>query len=338
MSSNNVLVEVEDETFPVEELKNLAKLAFQYSQNSKASNTKKAYFLDWQDFEWWCHGKGLSPLPSSPQTVAVYLSDRASNEWVNKSGKKMPPLKTSTLMRRLATISQAHAIAGVHFDRNHSLISETWKGIKNTIGTAQTRKEPITTEDLREMVRSIPKENRLTSSRDRAILLLGFAGAFRRSELAKLNLEHLKFTQEGCIVTIIRSKTDQEGQGKEIGIPYGSNPSTCPVRALKEWITDAELINGALFRKIDRHENIGPTHLSDYSIALIIKRNEHIKERKHLFSGHSLRAGFATSAAARGVPEYEIMRQTRHRNADTLRKYIRMGNVWNENAATKVGL
>lgn len=178
----------------------------------------------------------------------------------------------------------------------------------------------------------------LRGLRDRALLLMGFAGAFRRSELVALTTSDIKVTKEGVLSTIRKSKTDQESAGREIAIPYGSNPLTCPVRTLKDWLEASGIDNGAIFRPINKHGHIKNKALTAHSVALIIKRNKHIIERKNDFSGHSLRAGFATTAAIAGVPEHMIMRQTVHKKSDTIKKYIRLASMWKDNAATKVGL
>lgn len=178
----------------------------------------------------------------------------------------------------------------------------------------------------------------LSELRDRSLLLIGFAGAFRRSELVGLNREDIKIIKEGIVVNLKKSKTDQAGSGREIAIPYGSIPITCPVRALQGWIQSAGIEAGPIFRPINKHGQIIPKALTSHSVALIIKRNQHIASRAQHFSGHSLRAGFATAAAIAGVPEHIIMRQTGHKKSDTIKRYIRLGNMWKENAASKVGL
>lgn len=270
------------------------------------------------------------------------MADRASNSWLDSKGKKRAPLKVSTLERRLTTISRAHNTGCFPFDRKHPTIQATWKGIKNTHRVAQTRKDPILIEDLREMIEQIPIEKNsrpiLRGMRDRAILLIGFSGAFRRSELAEIQHEDLKFTREGIIINLKRSKTDQIGEGRDIAIPYGSNPVTCPVRTLQDWLAKAKINNGPLFRAINKHGQVASKAISHHAIAIMIKDNPFLIGRSESFSGHSLRSGFATTAALAGVPEYQIMRQTGHKKSDTIKKYIRISSVWKENAASKIGL
>ncbi len=357
------LVSMEDAALTVltTELKDIADLANEYAKRSMSKSTIYSYGSDWIDFKYWCESKKLPFIPASPSTVAGYMADRASNCWISKNGKKMNPLKVSTLERRLTTISIAHHKGCFPFDRKHPTIQATWKGIKNTHGVAQTRKDPILIEDLRKMIELIPIDDRssylyieedgrkinsfneywkpvLKGIRDRAILLIGFAGAFRRSELVALRMEDLKFTKEGIVVNLKRSKTDQIGEGRDIAIPYGSNPLTCPVRNLQDWLTSAKIDNGPLFRAINRHGQVAAKAISHRSVARMIKANPFLIGRSESFSGHSLRSGFATTAALAGVPEHEIMRQTGHKKSDTIKKYIRISSLWKENAASKIGL
>ena len=317
-------------------LLNVAESAKVYASRARSANTNRAYRSDWHDFQVWCESHCLSSLPTEPATVALYLSAKAGR------------LKTATLARRLTAIGQAHLLAGMPLDMRHTVIRETWKGIRNTYGTAQRAKRPLLTEDLRLLVGLLP--DTLLGIRDRALLLLGFSGAFRRSELVGLDIEHLSFCREGLTVLLERSKTDQQGSGRQVGIPYGSNPATCPVRNLQDWLQASETTLGPLFRSINRHGQIQRGRLSDRAVALLVKRAAYGKavadgldallaeEYSAQFAGHSLRAGLATSAAMAGVAEHSIMRQTGHKKAETLRKYIRMGTLFTENAAGKVGL
>ena len=324
------------------ELKNLANLTNDYIQHAKSENTKKAYNSDWRDFEFWCKNKKLQALPCSPHSVAAYLADRATNSWVDKNKIERPPLKIASLIRRLTSISQVHASSEVEFDRGNPVIQQTLKGIKKQIGSFQIRKEPILIEDLRKMIESISIEQfgqvRLKGIRDRSLFLIGFSGAFRRAELVSLKINDFKFTREGVIVFLRKSKTDQYASGREIAIPYGSNPLTCPVRSLDDWIKVSQITEGHLFRPINRHGHIGKKGLTGHAIAYLIKENFHLKDCFKNYSGHSLRSGFVTEAALSGVPEHIIMRQTGHKKSDTIKKYIRIGNMWQENAASKVGL
>ena len=196
-------------------------------ENSRAENTRRAYRSDWADFLDWCGHHGRAPLPASPETLALYLTDCAKG------------LKTSTIQRRMASITQAHAAAGyAESPVKHALVRSVWRGIRRDKGVAPAGKSPTLTADIRVMVDHLPP-SKIIGVRDRALLLLGFAGAMRRSELVGLDVADVQQTEEGLVVTIRKSKTDQEKAGRKIGIPYGSHPQTCPVRAVRAWLNAA---------------------------------------------------------------------------------------------------
>lgn len=297
-----------------------------YIHNSKAANTIKAYSSDWAHFIAWCDGHNLQSLPANPDTVTAYLVDLVDREF-----------KTATIERRLVSISKAHTIAGYDDITKNPLVRETWKGIRRTIGTAQEGKAPAVTQDIKAMLATLPDS--LLGIRDRALLLLGFAGGFRRSELVSLDIDDLQFIREGLVVNLRKSKTDQESAGRRIGIPYGSCCESCPVRSLQAWLEESGINEGPLFRSVNRHGNLQEGRLSDKAVALIVKRcAESAGLDATKYSGHSLRAGMATSAAAAGVSERAIMRQTGHRSEQMVRKYIREGSLFTGNAAANLGL
>jgi integrase len=247
-------------------------------------------------------------------------------------------LKPATLQRRLADISKAHQAA--RYDSpcamRHAVVAEVWQGIKRTHGTTQTAKAAATTEVLRSMIGALPDSP--SGIRDRALLLVGFAGAFRRSELVALNVEDIAEVEAGLIITIRRSKTDQDGQGRKVAIPFGSLLETCPVRSLRAWLRLASIEAGAIFRSIDRHGHMHD-RMTDHSVALIVKRlvmAAGLDPAK--FSGHSLRAGLVTSAASAGVSEASIMRKTGHRSVAMVRRYVTDVNLFRDDAAARVGL
>ena len=296
-----------------------------YIAQAKAPNTLRGYRADWQDFTAWCVHHERASLPALPETVALYLTMLAETR------------KCSTLQRRLSAISQAHQAAHLPTPTTESAVRATWAGIRRVKGTLQEGKTPTLTADIRRMADVIPDTK--TGVRDRALLLLGFAGAFRRSELVALTRADLVIASEGITVLLRRSKTDQEGQGRKVGIPYGSRPHTCPVRALLAWLALAEIEAGPLFRGIHRNGTILPRALSDRSVALIVKKTAGAAGLDPaLYAGHSLRAGLATSAAQAGVSERAIMKQTGHANVSMVRRYIRDGSLFRENAAAEVGL
>jgi site-specific recombinase XerD len=279
-----------------------------------------------EDFFTWCKQYGVNSRPAAPETIVRYLTDLA-----------VRGLKVSTITRRVSAISQAHQSVGLDSPTHSLLVRSTLAGIRREIGVTQLGKAPVLTEDLRVMVNALPHS--LIGKRDATLLLLGFSGAFRRSELVGLDVEDLRFIREGLKVTLRRSKTDQEGEGIEKGITYGSHPETCPVRALEGWLHAAEISSGPVFRSINRHGQLQQGRLSDKAVALVVKRSVAAAGLDPAqYSGHSLRAGLATSAAQHGVEERVIMKQTGHRSTATVRKYIRMGSLFRENASAMVGL
>jgi integrase len=210
-------------------------------------------------------------------------------------------------------------------------------GIRRANGTAPSAKTPTLTYDIRAMVSTLP--DGLLGIRDRALLLVGFAGAFRRSELIAIDCADVDITRDGLVVMLRRSKTDQEGAGRKVAIPFGSNPDTCPVRALESWLKASMISEGAIFRHVNRHGHLQPGRLSSYAVALVVKRTAAAAGLDPAkYAGHSLRSALATSAAIGGTSERSIMAQTGHRSVNMVRRYIRDGNLFRENAAGKVGL
>jgi integrase len=294
---------------------------------ARAGSTLRAYAHDWQQFRLWCERNWLMALPASPQTVILYSTDLAKNQLK----------KWNTLSRRLAAISQLHSEAGFESPTRSWAVKQFLQGLRRELGVAPVRKKPVLVADLREVLQQVPDS--LLGKRDRALLLVGFTGAFRRSELIGLDLEDLEDTRDGVVVHIRRSKTDQEGEGRKLGIPHGVEEATCPVRALAEWRTAASLTSGPLFRSVNRHGQVLKARLSGEGVAMVVKRYiEKLGYNPAQFAGHSLRSGLATSAAAAGKSERAIMNQTGHRSVATLRRYIRDGNLFRENAAGGLGL
>jgi integrase len=244
-------------------------------------------------------------------------------------------LKVGSLQRALNAIAEAHKAVGLDSPTQSGIVKNTMKGIRRTKGTAPAQKTATLIADIRLMVDTT--DAGLIGIRDRALILLGFAGAFRRSELVALGVEDCVFSRDGLTVTLRRSKTDQAGEGRKIGIPYGANPETCPVRNLQTWLENAALTNGYLFRSINRHGQVQQRGLSGVDVARVVKK---LAQRAGLdpdkYAGHSLRAGHATSAAIAGASERSIMNQTGHRQM--VRRYIRDGSLFRENSAGKLGL
>ncbi len=297
-----------------------------YIQQAQADNTRKAYRNDLQHFVKWCARYSLSPLPADLDTVVRYLTEMAEQGF-----------KVATITRRISAISQAHQAKGLESPTHSLAVRKVMAGIRRSKGTAQNGKAPTMTEDIRSMVQALP--DNLIGIRDAALLLLGFAGAFRRSELVSLDVECITFTREGLKVLLRRSKTDQDGDGMVKGIAYGSHPETCPVRAVQRWLESSGLSIGPLFRSVNRHGQMQSDRLSDKAVALVIKRQAKAAGlNPQDYAGHSLRAGHATSAAKAGAGERAIMKQTGHRSTAMVRRYIRMGSLFDENSSTMIGL
>jgi len=307
------------------EMAEIAADARDYVAASRAENTTRVYRTGWAQFTAWCDEHGVVALPAGAETVALYVADLAKDA------------KPATIDLRLAAISAAHRAAGHDSPTKAEPVRLVRRGVRRTLGTAQRQVRPLTVPELRTMLQGLGTDP--GGCRDRALLLLGFAGALRRSELVGLNVDDITGGADGLTLHLRRSKTDQEGAGRTRGIPFGSNPATCPVRAWRAWLEVSGITEGAAFRAVDRHGRLGPTRLSAPAVALVLKRHA---ARAGLdpgeVAGHSLRAGLATSAAAAGVPERVIAEQTGHKGTAMLRRYIREGSLFRENAAGAVGL
>ena len=299
--------------------------AREFIQASKAESTLRGYRADWREFCAWCEGQHVCPLPASHEAVAAYIADCASR------------LKVGSIQRRLNAIAEAHKAMGIDSPTHQAMVVNTMKGIRRTKGTAPAQKAPALTDDIRAMVDAT--DAGIIGLRDRALILTGFAGAFRRSEMVGLDVEDCAFGKDGLTITLRRSKTDQIAAGRKIGIPYGANPETCPVRVLQSWMEQAGITSGPMFRSISRHGQVQPGRLSGIDVARVVKK---LAQRAGLdpakFAGHSLRAGHATSAAIAGASERSIMNQTGHRSVQMVRRYIRDGSLFRENSAGKLGL
>jgi len=298
---NNLITDVK--SLEIETLKNL--------KNSKSNNTLRAYQSDFRDFSGFCAKNGFSSMPTQPKIIALYITH------LSKSSK------FSTLKRRIASISVIHKLKGHYLDTKHPVIMENLHGIKRTLGSRQKAKKPILINDLKLIINAIDKEK----IRDKALILVGFSGGFRRSELVNLNYEDIEFVQEGVKILIKRSKTDQSGEGSIKAIPYFDNQEYCPVVTLKSYINQkfSNINEGKIF------------DISDKSVALIIKR--YAKKAgldASKYAGHSLRSGFATTAAEFGAEERNIMAMTGHKTTQMVRRYIQEANLFKNNALNKI--
>ena len=289
-----------------------------YASAEKADATRRAYSSDWRIFASWCAEREIDPLAASPESTAAYLA------WEADRG-----CRPSTLGRRVAAIRYAYKLKAVRSPTEDERVRATLRGIRRVQGTAPRQKTAATAERVLRMVAGLPST--LKGVRDRAVLLLGFAGAFRRSELVGLDVSDVEETAEGLRVTIRRGKTDQEGKGAVLAIPRGA--VACPVAALKAWLLAAEITEGPVFRPVGKGGGVAASRLTDRSIAEIVKSNaRRAGFSPSEFSGHSLRAGFLTSAAARGANIFKMMEVSRHRSVDTLRGYVRAAELFRDHA------
>jgi site-specific recombinase XerD len=291
-----------------------------FARAEKASATCKAYRSDFDAFRGWCQGRNLTALPADPGTVAAFLAAEASRG-----------IKPSSIGRRVAAIRYAHKLAG-HDEppTNSEIVKATVRGIRRTLGAAQVRKAPATADRIVAMV-TVAARGDLKGLRDRAILLLGFAGAFRRSELVALDVADLEFCDGGMRVHIRRSKTDQEGVGATIAIVGGS--IACPVKAVRAWLDASDITTGPLFRAVAKAGRISSARLSDRTVANVVKAGAgRVGLNARDFSGHSLRSGFLTSAALRGASIFKMMDVSRHKSMDTLRGYVRDADLFRDHA------
>lgn len=323
----------------------VGRTAAEFARHSRAPATESAYASDWADFSAWCNSAERLALPAEPVTIGAYLSDRSGI------------LKVSTLNRRLAAITAMHRLGGHGLDGQHPAIALVMAGIRRTYGTRQVAKRALLTEDLRRIVRKL-RVDRPGGCRDRAVLLVGFAAALRRSELIALDLDDITITQAGLTILVRRSKTDQEGQGREIGIPRSRKSATCPVAALEAWLSavgdrigngkprnetsDAGKPSGGftapLFTRID-HGRITGDRLTGRAVAEIVKRAaKRVGLDPSKVAAHSLRSGFATSAARGGASLVDIMAQTGHKNSDVAMRYVQRGTILQNPASKAVRL
>ena len=297
-------------------------------KNSKANNTVRAYKSDFNDFSLFCVKNGLKPLPSEPKIVSLYLTHLSTKE-----------VKMSTLKRRLVSIGVIHRLKGYYLDTKHPSIIENIMGIKRRKGSIQKGKKPLLINNIKQLINVIDEYNNqeIKKLRDRSIILIGFAGGFRRAELVSLDYDDLDFVTEGLKINIKRSKTDQFGEGSTKALPYLDNSNYCPVLSLKNWIKLTNINSGPLFRRFTKGSRLTINRLTDQSVALLIKKYLNLAgiENKD-YSGHSLRSGFATSAAESGVEERSIMAMTGHKSTEMVRRYIKEANLFKNNALNKI--
>ena len=299
----------------ITDIKNLELETIKNLRNSKSANTIRAYQSDYNDFSLFCSKNGFQAMPTQPKILALYLTHLSSYS------------KFSTLKRRLASISILHKTKGHYIDTKHPIIMENLMGIKRKNGSNQKGKKPLLINDLKSLIEAIhqSKEKDFRKTRDKALVLIGFSGGFRRSELVDVEYEDIEFVTEGVKIFVKKSKTDQSGEGMTKAIPYFDNENFCPVKSLKNWIEVSDLNEGKIF------------NISDKSVALIIKKYANFAGLdSHRYAGHSLRSGFATSTAESGAEERNIMAMTGHKSTEMVRRYIKEANLFKNNALNKI--
>ena len=297
-------------------------------QSSKANNTVRAYKSDFNDFGIFCAQNGFKSLPSEPKIVSLYLTHLSTKN-----------AKMSTLKRRLVSIGVIHKINGHYLDTKHPSIIENIMGIKRRKGSFQRAKKPLLINSLKNIINVIDRQNKeeIKKLRDRSIILIGFSGGFRRNEIVSLDYDDLDFVKEGLKINIKRSKTDQFGEGFTKALPYFDSSQYCPVVSLKNWLEVSRITSGPLFRRFVKGSKLSENRLTDQTVALLIKEYLNLTgiDSKN-YSGHSLRSGFATSAADSGVEERSIMAMTGHKSTEMVRRYIKEANLFKNNALNKI--
>ena len=297
-------------------------------QSSKANNTVRAYKSDFNDFGLFCAKNGFKSLPSEPKIVSLYLTHLSTKD-----------AKMSTLKRRLVSIGVIHRLKGHYLDTKHPSIIENIMGIKRRKGSIQRGKKPLLINYLKEIINVIDhqKNEEIKKFRDRSIILIGFSGGFRRNEIVSLDYDDLDFVPEGLKINLKKSKTDQFGEGFSKALPYFDRSQYCPVVSLKKWIEVSQIVSGPVFRRFTKGSKLSNNRLTDQTVALLIKKYLQLAgiDSKN-YSGHSLRSGFATSAAESGVEERNIMAMTGHKSTEMVRRYIKEANLFKNNALNKI--
>ena len=299
----------------VTDIKSLELETLKNLKNSKSFNTLRAYESDYKDFSVFCLKNNFSSMPADPKIISLYLTHLSQTS------------KFSTLKRRIASISVIHKLKDHYIDTKHPIIRENLLGIKRLKGSNQKAKKPILINDLKLIINVINKLNinEIKKTRDKALILTGFAGGFRRSELVALEIDDIEFVREGVKIFVKRSKTDQSGEGMTKAIPSFDSTLYCPVLHLQDWMAKGKNVNRKIFP------------ISDKSVALIIKKYAYLAGLDgSKYAGHSLRSGFATSTAESGAEERNIMAMTGHKTTQMVRRYIKEANLFKNNALNKI--
>ena len=293
-----------------------------YARSARGSATQRAYASDWRDFEGFNRRNGLETLPATPQAVALYITALAGVKSV------------ATIRRRLVAIAQIHKVQGYPSPASDAVVREILAGIERTHGIAQHRKTALTVDLLKDVLHRL--DPGLKGLRDRALLLLTFAGGFRRSEIAALDVADVRFESRGAIVTLRRSKTDQRGEGREVAIPQLRTPALCPVQALRTWTAAANITEGSLFRTFSLRGDLQTQRIDGRDVARLVQRLTQRAQLDGDFAAHSLRAGFVTSGAMRGVAESSLQAVTGHRSVAILRGYVRRATLFDDTPLARI--
>jgi len=297
-----------------------------YAAAAEADSTRRNYATDWRAFQGWCQAQGVEALPARPEVVALYLTDYARVH------------KATTVVRRAIGIAKGHRRAGLVSPTENESVRLVLAGIRRPKGMAAEQKSPLLTDDVLALVASYAPDS-LAGARDRALLLVGFMGAFRRSELVALDIDDLEDRPEGLALVLRRSKVDQEGRGRRKVLVYGSSPTTCLVTALRAWLARARITSGPVFRPVDRHGRLGENRLSGEAVAGVVKRTARVSGLDpRFFAGHSLRAGHVTQAKRNDATDLEVMSQTHHRSAESIAGYVREADLFRHTSAKRLGL
>jgi site-specific recombinase XerD len=297
-------------------------------RSSKSINTVRAYKSDFKDFGIFCAQNGFQSLPSEPKVISLYLTYLSTKD-----------AKMSTLKRRLVSIGVIHRLKGHYLDTKHPSIIENIMGIKRRKGSNQKGKKPLLISNLKLIIDVIDQQSKeeIKKLRDRSVILIGFSGGFRRNEIVSLDYDDLDFVAEGLKINIRRSKTDQFGEGLIKALPYFYNSQYCPVVSVKKWINISKINSGSLFRRFTKGSKLSDNRLTDQTVALLIKEYLELAGiDSRNYSGHSLRSGFATSAAESGAEERSIMAMTGHKSTEMVRRYIKEANLFKNNALNKI--
>ena len=303
---------------------NMNASALAFADASLSTSTRRAYASDLRSFDSYCAQVGATSMPATANTVAAWAAQKATTG-----------AKASTITRAMAAIATAHKQAGHASPTSSAKVTAVLSGIRRTLGTAPKKKSAMVVEDLRRAVATCGDD--VAGVRDAAMLVVGFAGAFRRSEIAGLTVDDVAFETCGVVVLLRRSKTDQQGEGRTVGLPYGSDPTTCPVRTLQRWLAVSGVVEGPLFRSLTRHGHVGAA-MSGEAIGDVVRARANSAGLTGDYSGHSLRAGFVTTAAKANKSLSTIMAQTGHTSTATVLGYIRRASLFSDHGASGIGL